>query len=312
VQDVSTEAVRATAELLRGRVRRTPVVRIDRADLGLPPGPLVLKLEHLQHTGSFKARGALANLLLREVPAAGVVAASGGNHGAAVAFAAARLGVPATVFVPTVSSPAKVERIRGYGAELVVTGDTYSDALEASREWAAGRGALEVHAFDAPETVLGAGTLGVELQEQAPDVTTVVAGVGGGGLLAGIATAYAQSPVQVVGAEPEGAPTLTRALAAGGPVDSPAGSVAVDSLAPRRVGVLTYSVLSAHADGAVLVDDDAIRRAQRLLWDALRIVAEPGGSAALAALLSGGLDAAALDGVPAVVVSGANTDAVRF
>lgn len=325
---VSRAGIEAVAGVIGSRVRVTPVLRIDRAEFGLAPGPLVLKLEHLQHSGSFKARGAFANLLLRPVPPAGVVAASGGNHGAAVAYAARAAGVPATIFVPEVSSPAKIARIRDYGATLNVTGRTYGEALAASQEWAAASGALAVHAYDQPETMLGAGTLGTELRWQAPDVTTVVASVGGGGLLAGIAAAYADPAgsggsggpvgsggpggvVRVFGAEPDSAPTLTRALAAGQPVDAPAGGIAADSLAPPRIGSLTYPVIAAHAAGAVLVSDDDIRDAQRLLWDRLRLVAEPGGSAAFAALLSGHL-APAPDEVVAIVISGANTTAVSL
>jgi threonine dehydratase len=310
VQAVTRDGIAATEALIRGWVRCTPVVRVDRADFGLPAGPLILKLEQLQHTGSFKARGAFANLLLRQLPAAGVVAASGGNHGVAVAYAARALGVKATVFVPAVSSPAKIARIRDYGADLVVTGQTYGEALAASREWSATSGALEVHAFDQAETILGAGTLAIELQQQAPDVTVVAAAVGGGGLLAGIAAGYAGA-VRILGAEPEAAPTLTRALAAGRPVDSPAGSIAVDSLAPPRIGALPLSVLATYLEEVVLVSDDDIRHTQRLLWDRTRVVAEPGGCAALAALVSGRASLAA-DDVAAVVISGANTTAVSF
>jgi threonine dehydratase len=310
VQAVTRDGIAATEALIRRWVRCTPVVRVDRADFGLPAGPLILKLEQLQHTGSFKARGAFANLLLRQLPAAGVVAASGGNHGVAVAYAARALGVKATVFVPAVSSPAKIARIRDYGADLVVTGQTYGEALAASREWSATSGALEVHAFDQAETILGAGTLAIELQQQAPDVTVVAAAVGGGGLLAGIAAGYAGA-VRILGAEPEAAPTLTRALAAGRPVDSPAGSIAVDSLAPPRIGALPLSVLATYLEEVVLVSDDDIRHTQRLLWDRTRVVAEPGGCAALAALVSGRASLAA-DDVAAVVISGANTTAVSF
>ncbi|MFZ0045013.1 MAG: pyridoxal-phosphate dependent enzyme, partial [Streptosporangiaceae bacterium] len=192
LHQLTAAAVAEVESVIRGYVRLTPAVTVDRAELGLAPGPLTLKLEQLQHSGSFKVRGAFANLLLRDVPAAGVAAASGGNHGAAVAYAAGVLGVPARVFVPEVSSPAKVSRIRGYGADLVVTGATYSEALAASRDWASGTGALEVHAFDQPETILGAGTVGLELSRQAGELTTVLTYVGGGGLLAGTATAYSQ------------------------------------------------------------------------------------------------------------------------
>jgi threonine dehydratase len=291
-------------------VRLTPVITIDRAELGLPPGPLTIKLESLQHSGSFKVRGAFTNLLLRDVPDAGVAAASGGNHGAAVAYAASVLGIPARIFVPEVSSPAKVSRIRSYGADLVIQGETYSDALAISQDWISASGALTVHAFDQPETILGAGTTGLELRQQAPDATTILAAIGGGGLLSGIATAVMtgadDSGLRVVGVEPEGAPTMTAALAAGGPVDAATGSIAVDSLAPRRVGELTFAVISRHVHAVVLVSDDAISEARRLLWERLRIVAEPGGSAALAALISGRYQPAPGEHV-AVVLSGANT-----
>jgi threonine dehydratase len=307
---VNRQAILSIDALIRPYLRRTPVIRADRADFGLPPGPLVLKLEHLQHTGSFKARGAFANLLLRDIPDVGVVAASGGNHGVAVSYAARALGVPARIYIPGVSSAAKIARIRSYGANLVIAGDSYDDALTASREWAASSGALAVHAFDQAETILGAGTLATELAQQAPAAVTVLASVGGGGLLAGIAAGYA-GQVRVVGVEPEEAPTLTHALRAGRPVDAPAGGVAADSLAPRRVGELTFSILTRHAAQAVQVSDDAIRQAQELLWDRFRLVAEPGGCAALAALTSGGYSPAPGE-TAAVVISGANTTAVGF
>ena len=305
---LSRSDVAAVAGRIAPYVRATPVICVDRAEFGLPPGPLTLKLEYLQHSGSFKARGAFANLLLRDLPAAGVVAASGGNHGAAVAYAAGVLGVPARIFVPEVSSPAKISRIRGYGADLVVTGAVYAEALAASEVWAASSGALPVHAFDQRETVLGAGTTGLELAAQAPGVTTVLAGVGGGGLISGIALACHEGAA-VLGAEPEGAPTLFRALAAGQPVDAPMGSIAVDSLAPRRIGELPFSIARRHVRSVTLVSDAAIVSAQRLLWDRLRIVAEPGGATALAAVLSGGYSPAPDEHV-AVVISGANTTAV--
>jgi len=301
-------AIAEIEQVIRPYVRLTPVVTIDRAELGLPAGPLTLKLEQLQHSGSFKARGAFANLLRRDVPAAGVVAASGGNHGAAVAYAAGVLGIAARIFVPEVSSPAKVSRIRGYGAGLVVTGATYSDSLTASQEWAAGSGALQIHAFEQTETILGAGTVGLELTRQAGEVATVLTAVGGGGLLAGTAVACA-GRARVLGAEPAGAPTMSYALAAGQPVDAPTGSVAVDSLAPRQVGQLTMAVAATLVDSVVLVTDDAILAAQHMLWERLRIVAEPGACAPLAALLSAAYRPAPGEHV-AVVVSGANTTAV--
>jgi threonine dehydratase len=310
---LAASAVADVAQVIRGYIRRTPIMTIDRAELGLPPGPLTLKLEQLQHSGSFKVRGAFANLLLRTVPTAGVAAASGGNHGAAVAYAANVLGVPARIFVPEVSSPAKIARIRAYGADLVVRGDTYSDALAVSEDWIAASGAMPVHAYNQVETILGAGTTGLELLQQAPSASTVLASVGGGGLLAGIATAAdaAEPSVRVIGAEPEGAPTMTAALAAGRPVDAATGSVAVDSLAPRRVGELTFAVVAGRAHSILLVSDDAILAAQQLLWERLRIVAEPGGCAALAALVCGAYSPEPAEHV-AVVLSGANTTAVDF
>jgi threonine dehydratase len=307
---ITAAAVAAVETRIRPYIRCTPVISINSADFSLPAGPLTLKLEQFQHSGSFKARGAFANLTLRDIPAAGVVAASGGNHGAAVAYAAGVLGVPARIFVPVVSSGAKVSRIRGYGAHLVVEGDTYSDALALSQEWAAASGAMPVHAFDQAETMLGAGTLGLELGRQAEGISTVLAAVGGGGLLSGIAAAYA-GQARIVGVEPEGAPTMTEALKAGRPVDAATGSVAVDSLAPRRVGELTFAMISRFAHSVVLVSDEAILHAQQALWDKLRVVAEPGGCAALGALLSGRYVPGPGESV-AVVISGANTSALSF
>lgn len=306
---VGRREIEGVREVIRPFVRVTPVVGVSGGDFGLGDFPITLKLELLQHSGSFKARGAFANLLLRTIPAAGVAAASGGNHGAAVAYAAMRLGVRAKIFVPTVSSPAKVERIRAYGADLDIVGDRYADALAASEAWVERTAALAVHAYDQAETLLGQGTLGIELAEQAP-VDTVLASVGGGGLLGGLAAWYAGA-VKVVGVEPELAPTLTEALKAGRPVDAPAGGIAADSLAPRRVGELMFPIAQAHVARVVLVSDEAIRRAQDALWSAVRIVAEPGGAAAFAALLSGAYAPAAGERV-GVVVSGGNSVAVDF
>jgi threonine dehydratase len=299
-----------THRLIQPHIRATPVVELTGADFGLPAFPLTLKLELLQHAGSFKTRGAFANLLTRAIPAAGVVAASGGNHGAAVAYAAMRLGVSAHVFVPTVSSPVKIARIRAYGAELVVGGDRYADALAASQAFAARSGALPVHAFDQEETLLGQGTIGLELMRQAPDLDTLLVSVGGGGLVGGIAAWCAGRP-RVIGVEPETAPTLTRALAAGKPVDAEAGGIAADSLAPRRVGELMFPIARAHVARVALVADAAIRRAQEALWETLRVVAEPGGAAAFSALLDGAYVPEPGERV-GVVVSGGNTTAVDF
>ena len=296
-------------EVIRPYVRVTPVVEVRGADFGLADFPIVLKLELLQHSGSFKARGAFTNLLTRKIPAAGVVAASGGNHGVAIAYAAMRLGVTAKIFVPTVASPEKVARIRSYGADLVVGGDLYADALAASEAWIAQTAALPVHAYDQIETLLGQGTLGMELAEQAA-VDTVLVSVGGGGLLGGVASWFAGA-VRVIGVEPETAPTLTEALKAGRPVDAPAGGIAADSLAPRRVGELMFPIARAHVARVALVSDEAIRRAQEALWSAVRIVAEPGGAAGFAALLSGAYKPAAGERV-GVVVCGGNSTAVDF
>ena len=309
---ITRDDIRATYETIRPYIRRTPVVQLDLGDLDPAAGELssiTLKLEQLQCSGSFKARGAFANLLLRDVPPTGVVAASGGNHGVAVAYAAHRLDLPARIFVPTVSAPAKIERIRQLGAELVVTGDRYADALAAAQAWVETSGAMSVHAFDQRETLLGQGTVALELTVQAgnPDddgLDTVLVPVGGGGLIGGIAAWFAGS-TRVIGVEPDGAPTLTRARAEGRPADAPAEGVAADALAPRRVGELVFPITQAHVEDVVLVGDAAILAAQRALWQAARIAAEPAASVGIAALLTGAYKPAPGERV-AVVISGAN------
>jgi len=307
---VNRETIAATERLIRPHVRRTPVIAVAAGDFGLDANPLVFKLEFLQHTGSFKPRGAFASLLSRQVPTAGVVAASGGNHGAAVAFAAMRLGIKATIFVPQITSPTKLDRIRAYGAELVVVGELYAEALAASEERVARTGALAIHAYDQPETLLGQGTVGVELEADRPDIDTLLVATGGGGLIGGIAAWYG-GRVRVVSVEPEAAPTLHDALEAGHPVDAPAGGIAADSLAPRQVGRLMFPIARQYVAAAVLVSDDAIRDAQHRLWDVLRVAAEPGGATALAALLSGRYRPARDERI-AVLLCGANTTAVDF
>ena len=309
-ETVDREHIAQIEARIRPFIRRTPIVAVDATDFGLDAANLILKLELFQHSGSFKARGAFANVLTREVPPAGVVAASGGNHGAAVAYAARRLGHRARIFVPRVSSPAKVERIRSYGAELVVHGESYADALAESKTWLAQSGAMSVHAFDATETILGQGTLGLEIEAQVPDIDTLLVAVGGGGLIAGIAAWYA-GRIKVVGVEPHASPTLFRALQAGGPVDAEVGGLAADSLAPRRVGERVFPLARDYAQGVVLVTDEAIRLAQLALWDRVRVVAEPGGAAAFAALHSGAYEPQAGERV-GIVVSGGNTTAVEF
>ena len=297
---ISRERIVAMEALIRPHVRRTPVIEAE---------GMVFKLESLQHSGSFKARGAFVNLLTRQVPDAGVVAASGGNHGAAVAYAARSLKMKARIYVPSVSSPAKISRIKSYGAELVVEGERYADALAASERWAAQSGALQVHAYDQEGALLGQGTIGMELDQQAA-IDTLVVAVGGGGLIGGIAAWY-EGRVRIVGVEPRLAPTLTRALAAGRPVDAEAGGIAADSLAPRRVGELMYPIAARFVERVVLVDDQAIHEAQTRLWDSLRVVAEPGGAAAYAAILSGAYRPAQGERV-GVLVCGGNTTAVDF
>ncbi len=308
---VTREWIEETEAVIRRHIRRTPVVPLAGAELGVAGGAtLHLKLELMQHSGSFKVRGAFASLLMQGLPGAGVVAASGGNHGAAVAYAAQRLGVTAKIFVPRISSPAKVARIRSYGANLEIGGDSYADALAASEVWAAESGALPIHAFDQRHTMYGQGTVGLELEQQVPDLDTVLVAVGGGGLLSGVAAWY-RNAIDVVGAEPESAPTLTRALEAGEPVDAEAGGIAADSLAPRRIGSLVFPVAQQYVSKVVLVTDRAIADAQETLWRALRVVAEPGGAAAFAAVLSGAYGVRAGERV-GVVVSGGNTVAVSF
>lgn len=312
---IDQATIRETYGRIAPRVRRTPVVTVDAADFGLAAGALALKLELLQHSGSFKARGAFASLTSGAIPAAGVVAASGGNHGAAVAFAARALGIPARIFVPESSSPAKIAMIRSYGADLVLAGQRYADALAASEEWVAKSGARAIHAFDQPGTLLGQGTVGLEFEEQAPEIDTLLVAVGGGGLIGGIAAWYAKGAqgarVRIIGIEPEAAPTLFRAFEAGEPVDAPAGGLASDSLAPRRVGSLMFPIARAHVAEVKLVTDDAIRAAQNALWDVLRVVAEPGGAAAFAGLLSGAYVPEPGERV-GVLVCGGNTVAVDF
>ncbi len=307
---VDREQIAAVERLIRPYVRRTPIIAVEARDFGLDGPPLVMKLEFLQHTGSFKPRGAFANLLTRPAPAAGVAAASGGNHGAAVAYAAMQLGIRATIFVPHITSPAKLERIRGYGAELVVAGDRYADALAASEDFVTRTGALAIHAYDQPETMIGQGTVGLEIEGDAPNIDTLLVAVGGGGLIGGIAAWYA-GRIRIVGVEPELSPTLHNALAAGRPIDAPAGGIAADSLAPRRVGKLMFPIARSFVERSVLVSDKAISSAQRALWAVLRVVAEPGGAAALAALLSGAYQPARGERV-AVLLCGANTAAVDF
>ena len=273
--------IEAAATRIDGRVRRTPVLDVGDEVLGRP---VTLKLEHLQRSGTFKARGAFNLLLARDVPEAGVAAASGGNYGLAVAVAARDLGHRATIFVPTISNPAKVEGLRAAGAEVVQEGDE--------------------HAYDLPEVVAGAGTVARELAEQASFDTIVVA-VGGGGLIAGIAT-WLQDRARVVAVETEGTPTLHAARTAGGPVDVEVSGIGADALGARRIGDHAWAA-NRWIDDAVLVSDDAVRVAQGRLWEACRLILEPAGAATAAALLSGAYTPSTDERV-AVLLCGANTD----
>jgi threonine dehydratase len=299
----------AAAQRIAQHVRATPVLPLEPRAFG-SMAQLTLKLELMQHTGSFKARGAFNRLLSAQVPEAGVIAASGGNHGAAVAYAARQLGHVAEIFVPEPTPGIKVERLQRYGARVVLIGASYAEAYTASRERAAQTGALEVHAYDHPDVVAGQGTLACELEQQAAGLDTVLVAVGGGGLIAGIAGWFA-SRVKVIAVEPERCPTLFSAVQAGEPVDVEVSGVAADSLGARRIGAIAFEVAQQHVDSVVLVSEEEIRNSQRALWDSLRILAEPGGAAALAALRSGKYQPAAGEQV-GVIVCGGNTDPARF
>jgi threonine dehydratase len=297
--------IEAAADRVGSRVRRTPVVALEPGAFGLP-GDVFLKLELLQHAGSFKPRGAFNRVLSHEVPAAGLIAASGGNHGLAVAHVARTLGLPAEVFVPSSSSPVKVDQLRRYGIRIVVGGDFYADAYAASSSRAAETGALAVHAYDDIETVAGQGTLARELDKQVPAVDTVLVAVGGGGLMGGIASWFA-GHARIVAVEPERCPTLAAALSAGRPVDVHVGGVAADSLGARRIGAIGLAAARDAGVESILVSDDAIRAARQLLWDDLRVASETGGATAVAALTTGAYQPAPGERV-AVIVCGGNTD----
>ncbi len=303
---VTRADIESAAARITGHVRETPVLHIDTPT----HTHVTLKLETLQHSGSFKPRGAFNTLLSQDVPPAGVIAASGGNHGAAVAYAAQQLGLRAEIFVPTIAAAAKVERIKSYGAVIHQVGANYSQALAACEARCAQTGALGIHAYAAAATIAGQGTLAREFERQASDLDAVLVAVGGGGLIGGVAAWYAsQTPrrTQVIAVEPATSRALQAALEAGQPVDVSVSGVAADSLGATRVGELNYALCQAAGVRAVLVDDADIRHAQAWLWAHCRVVAEPGGAAALAALLSGktGLPPQAKVGV---IVCGANCD----
>jgi threonine dehydratase len=305
-------AITSAATRISRYVRRTPILSLTGRDLGLADRgdlPVVLKLELLQHAGSFKPRGAFNRLLSAELPAAGVIAASGGNHGAAVAYAAQVLNVTAEIFVPVTTPSAKVARIASYGARVVQSGESYAEALLASRVRQAETDALEVHAYDHADVLAGQGTTGREFEQDAPDLTHILVATGGGGLIGGVAAWYAGSAA-IVSVEPEGCPGLHDALRAGHPVDAPVSGVAADSLGARQVGELMFPVAARYVTQTVLVPDRAIVAAQRLLWDRFRLIAEPGGATATAALLSGRFRPPTGARV-GILVCGANTDPAK-
>lgn len=302
---IARSEIAAAAARVAPYIRRTPVMDVDGVSLSLDRA-VTLKLELSQQTGSFKPRGAFNRLLNATIPPAGVITASGGNHGAAVAYAARSLGAVAEIFVPEGTPATKTDRIAGYGARVIRHGETYADALAASRERLAATGALEVHAYDHADVLAGQGTVARELESQAPELTHILVATGGGGLIGGMAAWYAGA-ARVISVEPERCPTLHTALRAGRPVECPVSGLAADSLGARQVGALMFPVAQAFVAEAVLVSDDAIAAAQRLLWDQLRVVAEPGGATALAALLSHRF-VAPRDARVGVVICGGNTD----
>jgi threonine dehydratase len=302
---LSRTEIQQAAERIKAHVRRTPVIELEEGAFGID-AKIFLKLESLQHTGSFKPRGAFNCILSSTVPEAGVIAASGGNHGAAVAYAAHKLGHKAEIFVPTISPPNKVEKLKQYGAQVNVVGKVYAEALAASKERASQTGALSIHAYDDPLVLAGQGTLGRELEQQVPELDTVFIAIGGGGLIGGVAAWY-QGKTRVLGVEPENAATLFKALEAGHLVDVEVSGAAADSLGARRAGELMFPIAQKYVERVLLVSDDQIRQAQKTLWQKLHVVAEPGGAAALAALISGAYRPTARERV-GVVICGANTE----
>jgi threonine dehydratase len=304
---ITREAIASAAQRIAPHVRRTPVIDVMVEGVHLP---VTLKLELLQHAGSFKSRGAFNTLLQAPVGGAGVATASGGNHGAAVAYAARCLGHKARIFVPDIASPAKVARIASYGAEIVQQGENYSAALALCDAYIAETGAMGVHAYDAVPTLEGQGTLARELEDQAPNLDTLLVAVGGGGLIGGIAAWY-QSSVKIVGVEPVTCNTLHAAMAAGARVAIKASGLATDSLGATKVGELMFDIAKHHVSTVALVSDDDIRAAQRLLWKEMQLVTEPGGAAAFAALLSGAYRPEKDERV-GVIVCGANTPIATF
>jgi threonine dehydratase len=301
--------IRSAHARIRGHIRRTPILETATPVVGA--APISLKLECLQYSGSFKARGAFHNLLTRPALAAGCATASGGNHGAAVAFAAQKLGIRAHIFVPEIATPAKIAKIKAYGAEAIIGGGSYAEAQERCDQYVAESGALLVHPYDAVETIAGQGTLALEWEEDLErlglrKLDTVLIAVGGGGLIAGAAAWFA-GRVKVVGVEPDGSRALHAALEANAPVDVSVKSIAADSLGAKRVGELNFKIARRFVSSVVLVTDSAIAHAQRRLWADVSVIAEPGGAAAFAAIASGAYRPEQDERV-GVLVCGANAD----
>jgi len=306
---ISRTEIQDAGRRIVGHVRRTPVMALEDRAFGLD-AKIFFKLECLQHTGSFKPRGAFNCILSSSVPPAGVIAASGGNHGAAVAYAAQKLGHHAEIFVPAATPANKVERLRQYGAALNLIGNNYAEALAASMERATQTGAIPIHAYDDQRVLAGQGTLGMELEEQVRGLDSVLIAVGGGGLIGGVAAWY-HDRVRVISVEPERAPTLQKALAAGHVIDVETGGMASDSLGASRAGELMFPIAQKFISQALLVGDEHIVQAQKILWQTLRLVAEPGGATALAALLSGVYQPRSGERV-GVVLCGSNADLAKF
>ena len=304
---VDRQAIEAAATRIAPYIRRTPTLDLDVDGVHRP---ITLKLELLQHTGSFKARGAFNSLVGLDPAGPGVAAASGGNHGAAVAYAAKTLGHRARIFVPEIAAPAKVARIASYGADIVQKGANYGEALAYCEAYMSATRAAGIHAYDAEPTLCGQGTLGRELADQAPDLDTVLIAVGGGGLIGGIAAWY-RSSIRVVGVESRGCNTLHASLQADRRIAIVPSGIAADSLGASVVGELMFDIARDHIAEVVLVSDDDIRSAQRALWDRARIVTEPGGAAAFAALVSGAYKPQQEERV-GVVICGANITPEAF
>lgn len=306
---ITRNDIEAAHERIRSHIRQTPVMDCL-GDFSNHDTPISLKLELFQHTGSFKPRGAFNNLLTREVPAAGVAAASGGNHGAAVAYAAKKLGHKAKIFVPEISTPQKIEKIKSAGAELLVEGARYVDALALCDVYQSETGAMSIHAYDSEQTIAGQGTLGLEWLEQVDSLDTMLVAVGGGGLIAGIIAAT-KGRCNVVAVEPEGSCCLQTALKEDALTSVQVNSVAADSLGATMLGELSFEICREGLHQSLAIPDTAITQAQLALWKKCQIVSEPGGATALAALTCGAYRPQPSERI-GVLICGGNTDLGAF